>query len=176
VRKTEKAFQSAKEGRMNASQESSQPATLSDQAKDFAKQLVTYADAITAFAVVQLLSFIYLLARGDCFTVNVLNHLCLPIVGSIIVSGAYGILVILCHVGESHIFKDFRDPKVARPATGAWIARYVIILLALVATVEVLRQVKHDMKSHDFLTDCKDSKTEKLTHTCCAPCSTDHHE
>src|SRR4029077_5944843 len=112
-KKLRRRFDPTKEGRMDASQESSQAAPLSDQAKDFAKQLVTYADAITAFAVVQLLSFIYLLARGDCFTVNVLHNLCLPIVGSIIVSGVYGILVILCHVGERHIFGSTRDPKVA---------------------------------------------------------------
>ncbi len=145
---------------MNTSQEPPQAPTLSDQAKDFAKQLVTYADAITAFAVVQLLSFNYLLARGDCFTVNVLHNLCLPVVGSIIVSGVYGVLVILCHVGERHILGSTRDPKVAPLATTAWIARYVIISLALVATVEVLRQVKHDIRNQQFSTDCKDRKIE----------------
>jgi hypothetical protein len=153
-----------------------QPATLSDQAKDFAKQLVTYADAITAFAVVQLLSFIYLLTRGDCFTVNVLHDLRLPIRGSFIVSGLYGLLVILCYLGERHILGSTRDPKVAPLATTAWIARCVIILLSLVATVGVLRRINHDIEEHHFITDCKDSKTERPTYPCCATCSTNHHE
>ncbi len=140
---------------MNASQDSPVSERPSDEAKGFAKQLVLYADAVTAFAVVQLLGFIYLLTRGDCFTVNVLHNVCLPIAGSIVVSGVYGLLVILCHVGERHIFRSSRDSKITPLATGTWIARYTIIILALVATLGILCQVKHDISSHVFSIDCK---------------------
>ena len=171
--KLRRRFSPPTEGRMKASQES--PEAVTAEGREFAKQLVLYADAITAFAVVQLLSFIYLLARGDCFTVNVLHNPRLPLWGSIIVSGAYGLLVILCHLGDRQIWKSSRDPKVAPLATTTWIARYAIIVLSLVATIGVLRRVADDMSNHIFLTECRDSKTEGLTHPCCAPCSTDHH-
>jgi hypothetical protein len=159
---------------MSASQELPKPEEPSNEAKEFAKQLVLRADAITAFAVVQSLSFIYLLARGDCFTVNVLRHLCLPIAGSIIVSGGYWFLVSSCRRGEKRIFNSSRGTTIESLAKKSWWFRYAIILVALVATVGILWRVKHDIESHHFSTDCKDSKTE--THPCCAPCSTNHHE
>jgi hypothetical protein len=145
---------------MNASLQPPLSATLSVEAKDFSKQLVLRADAITAFAVVQLLSFIYLLARGDCFTANVLRHPSLPIAGSIIVSGVYGFLVNSCHRGENKIFQSSRDATIESLAKTSWRFRYAIILVALVATVSILCKVKHDIRNHQFSTDCKDRKIE----------------
>ncbi len=145
---------------MSASQELPKPEEPSNEAKEFAKQLVLRADAITAFAVVQLLSFIYLLARGDCFAVNVLRHLCLPIAGSIIVNGVYCFLVNSCHRGENKIFKSSRGTTIESLAKTSWGFRYGIIIMVLVATVGILWKVNHDINNYQFSTDCKDRKIE----------------
>jgi hypothetical protein len=132
---------------------------VSEEAKDFAKQLVLYADAITAFAVAQLLAFIYLLAHGDCFTVNVMSHVYFPIAGSIIVSGAYVFLVCSCHRGVNRIFKLSKNHRAMAPLVKrTWKLRYAIIILGCAATVGVLGLVAYSMSKNIFSIDCKDAK------------------
>jgi hypothetical protein len=134
---------------------------LNDE-REFAKQLVLYADAITAFAVVQLLAFVYLLAHGDCFTANVLHNVWYPVIGSIIIYFVYLGFVLLCRRGEIAIFTLPRSKVLTRIADRAWKARYAIIAGGLVFTVILLFWVSHDIKNGVFLLDCK--VKEK---TCC---------
>ena len=65
--------------------------------KAFADQLTKYADAIAGFSVVQSLGVVLGLARGDCFTKNVLEIPAVPMVISVLVTGAYFLLTAHCH-------------------------------------------------------------------------------
>jgi hypothetical protein len=129
--------------------------TVSAEAKDFAKQLVLYADAITAFAVVQLLGFIYLLAHGDCFTVNVLYNIYFPTILSFVVNGLYLLLVWRCHRGETSIFGSSRDTAIADLIDRTWKVRYAIIIAAGLSTLFLLWLVAYGMSIHTFSVDCK---------------------
>jgi hypothetical protein len=123
----------------------------SNECRDFAKQLVLYADAITAFSFVQALGFIYLLAHGDCFTKNVLQTPCLPIVGSIVGSVIYFFLVLGCNLGERSIFKTLAKTPPSRLVNWTWGVRYGIIILGLIFTLTVLWLVA---SSSVFVVDC----------------------
>ena len=146
---------------MSATRKSLQRVKVSEEAKDFAKQLVLYADAITAFAAAQLLAFIYLLAHGDCFTVNVMYKVQFPIVGSVIVSGVYFLLVRSCRRGANRILRFSKNHRAIAPLVNkTWRLRYAIILVGCAATVGVLALVKHSITCHSFSIDCKDGKAE----------------
>jgi hypothetical protein len=150
--KLRRRFNPPKEGLIDASQKSRGPVT--DEAKEFAKQLVLYADAITAFAVVQLIAFVYLLVHGDCFTANVLHNVCYPIAGSVIVTVIYVLLVRWCHYGENCILNSSRDSSITSLKKWTWRFRYAVIILACAATVGILDWVDTD-KGHVFRIDCK---------------------
>jgi hypothetical protein len=130
------------------------PPVLANEDRDFAKQLVLYADAITAFAVVQLLAFVYLLAHGDCFTANVLHSVWYPVLGSIFIYSVYLRLDLLCRRGEIAILTLFRGDVLTPIVNRAWKARYAIITGGLVFTVILLFWVSHDIKNGVFLLDC----------------------
>jgi hypothetical protein len=78
---------------------------MSDASREMTKQLGLYADAITAFATAQLLSFTFLMAQGNCFTKNVLKYVSVPIVLGMIVNAAYFALVHSCHRAEDRMVK-----------------------------------------------------------------------
>lgn len=128
-----------------------QNAAPSNEDRDFAKQLVLYADAITAFSFVQALGFIYLLAHGDCFTANVLKKVLFPILGAIAGSVIYFVLVLGCHLGERTVFKTLTKTPPSRLVNWTWGVRYGIIALGLIFTLTVLCLVK---LSPVFLVDC----------------------
>ncbi len=136
--------------------------TVSAEAKDFAKQLVLYADAITAFAVVQLLGFIYLLAHGDCFTMNVLYKIYVPTLLTFAVNGVYLLLVWSCHRGENSIFGSSRDTAITDLVDRTWQVRYAIIIAAGLFTVFLLWLVWYSMSIHAFYVDCKVSNPSLL--------------
>jgi hypothetical protein len=123
--------------------------------RDFAKQLVIYADAITAFAAAQLLAFIYLLAHGDCFTVNVLRCVWFPVVGSIVVNCVYLGLVRACRRGETAILAPVRNDNITRRVNSTWRVRYGIIIAGMIFTVVLLFWVDHNIRHHRFCIDCK---------------------
>jgi hypothetical protein len=134
---------------------------MSDASNDMVKQLRLYADTITAFATVQLLGFIYLIAQGGCFTKNVLTAVWLPIVISFLVNGGYMTLVCLCHNAENRIFatKPERAEKgdkvtldiVKRLQT----TRKAIIAVDWVATIGVLLLIQYGASIGRFCFDCK---------------------
>jgi hypothetical protein len=123
--------------------------------RDFAKQLVLYADTITAFAVAQLLAFVYLLAHGDCFAVNVLRYVWFPVVGSVIVSCVYFGLVWSCRRGETAMLGAVRNENITRLVDRTWYVRYGIIVAGMIFTVVLLFVVRDGITTNHFSVDCK---------------------
>ena len=130
---------------------------MSDEAIELAKQFVLYADAITAFSVVQMLGFIYLLAHGDCFTMNVMRFPAIPIIASAIVNGVYLFLVWSCHNSEDRILgpPSSKGTMLAPLLVNIRRARYTIIIAALYATVIIFGLVSSSIAMHTFFIDCK---------------------
>jgi hypothetical protein len=103
--------------------------------KALAKQLVTYADAITAFSFVQSAAFGSALAQHE-FRESLLK---LPgcwrwgILGAYLV---YGILVGVCWYGSSELLRDSNHDAVTdKWTTYMWFGRVGVILLAAVLSV-----------------------------------------
>lgn len=130
---------------------------MSDASKEMTKQLELYADAITAFATAQLLSFTYLMAQGSCFTRNVLNHVWIPIVMSILVNAAYITLVHLCHRAEDGIVRasESREGVIDGIVTNIWKIRYIILVVDCAMTVGVFGLILLGVTHNEFHFDCK---------------------
>ena|ERR1700723_2034375 len=130
---------------------------MSDAFKEMLKQLELYADTITAFATVQLLSFTYLMAQGGCFTKNVLDHVCVPIGLSLFVNAGYITLVCLCHRAEGRIFKatEAREDVIQEIARNVRKTRYIILMVDCVMTLGVLGLIVLGVYLHEFHFDCK---------------------
>jgi hypothetical protein len=80
--------------------------------KDLAKQLVTYADAITAFAFVQSVAFGFALGQKD-FCANVVRPPCAPLVVGALLAVAYFMyyrLVLQCRVGVNTLLAGLTGP------------------------------------------------------------------
>lgn len=113
-----------------------------------------YADAITAFTVVQLIAFIYLLSHGDCFTANVLNGVYGSVVLSLFVSGVNLFLVKRCQQGENCIYGASRDPIIVPLVNGAWRVRYALIVAAGMTNIAVLGLLSLAKASGRLFIDC----------------------
>jgi hypothetical protein len=136
-------------------------AQMSDASKEMVKQLGLYADTITAFATVQLLGFIYLIAQGGCFSKNVLTAIWLPIgIGSAVSAGYIG-LVCLCHRAEDRIFAtkpetiEKRDKVIQDIVKGLRTTHKTIVVVDWVATIVVLLLIHHGVSIGRFCFDCK---------------------
>src|SRR4029077_14232643 len=97
---------------------------------ELAKQLVTYADAITAFSFVQSTAFGF--ALGQCeFRESVLR---VPYISSSVAGGAYllyGYFVYKCHKGEKALLLGSQDAPVTKIwRNRIWWHRYSVVVLA----------------------------------------------
>ena len=134
---------------------------MSDASKEMVKQLGVYADTITAFATVQLLGFIYLMAQGGCFARNVLTTICLPIGISFLVNAGYMTLVCLCHSAVDRIFTtspelvEKRDKVTQDIVKALRTTRKTVILVDWVATIGVLLLIQYGASISRFCFDCK---------------------
>jgi hypothetical protein len=113
--------------------------------RDFAKQLVAYADAITAFSLVQAIAFGLALSQTELHN-SVIRWssyvLCL-------ISGAYIlylILAALCFLGESQLRRFEIDGVIRRWRIIGWICRLLVLSLALgISLLSVILTVKHGL-------------------------------
>ncbi|MFZ0335687.1 MAG: hypothetical protein WAN10_14580 [Candidatus Acidiferrales bacterium] len=130
---------------------------MSEASREMVKQLELYADAITAFATAQLLTFIYLMAQGSCFTKNVLNHISVPIVLGILVNAAYFALVYSCHRAEDRIVAatEPREDVIQGIVKNLRRTRYIILIVDCVMTVGVLGLIDLGVYFSEFHFDCK---------------------
>lgn len=134
---------------------------MSDASKEMVKQLRLYADTITAFATVQLLGFIYLMAQGGCFTRNVLTTIWFPIGISFLVNASYLTLVCLCHTAEDRIFASNPEPVEKKDNTILDIVknlrttRKTVIIVDWIATIGVLLLIRYGASIGQFCFDCK---------------------
>jgi hypothetical protein len=130
---------------------------MSEASYEMLKQLELYADTITAFATVQLLSFTYLMAQGGSFTKNVLNHVCVPIWLGLFVNAGYITLVCLCHRGEDRILEatEAREDVIQEIAKSVRKTRYINLILDCVMTLGVLGLIVLGVYLHEFHFDCK---------------------
>ena|ERR1700733_3381674 len=131
---------------------------MSDASKEMTKQLELYADAITAFATAQLLSFTFLMAQGNCFTKNVLKHVSVPIVLGMIVNAAYFVLVYSCHRAEDRIAEpaEANEDVIGGVVSNVRMTRYIILAVDCAMTVGVLGLIAYGFYCHhQFYIDCK---------------------
>jgi hypothetical protein len=130
---------------------------MCDEATEMRKQFGVYADAITAFATVQLVGFLFLIAHGDCFAKNVLSSLGWTGGMGFIVNIGYLVLVVLCDIRTDKISKasDAPLPEFRRSRTILRYARYTIILVDLIATVGLPILMNQGWKRGEFFIDCK---------------------
>lgn len=127
--------------------------TTSDEATEMRKQFAVYADAITAFATVQLVGYLLLMARGDCFAKNVLSGFWYAIVIGGIINALYLFFVVLCDKGADEICKV--SAAIAPSLRKLRWLRYGIIGLDLIVTVCVPIALNCGWKRGDFFIDCK---------------------
>jgi hypothetical protein len=74
-----------------------------DEIRDLVKQLRQYVDAITGFATVQLVAFVFLVAHGDCFSRNIEDARWWFIAIGGLMNVLYLSLVHFCHQAEDQI-------------------------------------------------------------------------
>jgi hypothetical protein len=131
---------------------------MSDASNAMTKQLGRYADAITAFATAQLLSFTFLMAQGNCFTKNVLKHVSVPILLGVVVNAAYYVLVYSCHRAEHRIVKATkpREDVIEGVVSNIGMTRYIILIVDCAMTVGVLGLIAFGFYCrHEFYIDGK---------------------
>jgi len=126
---------------------------MTDEAVELRKQLVVYADAITAFATAQLIGFVLLLTHGDCFTQNVLGGLWYAVCIGAVVNAAYLVLVSLCHRAADKT--SMGSPTIASVLRGVRMVRYVIIMADLLITVLLPLAINYGSRHGQFFIDCK---------------------
>jgi hypothetical protein len=100
--------------------------------KEILKQLVTYADGITAFSALQSVGFVLSVASGTALGGNIQRHIrltCLGILASVVI---YFILLWLCHWNENNLAEKL--PKESAPAKAVktiHVVRYCIVAIAI---------------------------------------------
>src|SRR5258708_21287871 len=105
---------------------------ISGGERELAKQLGTYADAITVFSFVQSVTFSFAIADGKDFTKNVLRAEPVVFVLLVLAYVLYGLLVYRCHQGEDELLEHIRSSPVIHTWTQkirCW--RIAVIILAL---------------------------------------------
>ncbi len=128
-----------------------------DEIKDFIKQLGLYADAITGFATVQLVAFVFLVAHGDCFSRNIADARWWVIGIGALINVLYLSLVHFCHEAEDQILDQ---THVRNEATSSIVKRirymrYAIISVDAVATVLLPLMIQWGLNRGQFHIDCK---------------------
>lgn len=126
---------------------------MSDEPSEMRKQFAVYADTITAFATAQLVGFVLLMTRGDCFTRNVLSGLWYAVCIGGIVNVAYFVLIVLCHRGADMIPNG--SVVIAQVLRRIRMLRYAIIVTDLLVTVSLPLVINHSRSIGQFFIDCK---------------------
>jgi hypothetical protein len=78
-----------------------EPEDPNRERKDLAKQLGTYADATTAFAVIQSIAFAFALGSKDLRENILRTPPCLIPALCLVALGIYSLIVLACHLGEN---------------------------------------------------------------------------
>jgi len=73
---------------------------------ELAKQLVTYADAITAFSFAQSVGLVYAMVGQKEFRIVLVEGKCFPLMGIFVGYGLYLYLVKSCHDGEDKLLGE----------------------------------------------------------------------
>ena len=130
---------------------------MTDETKELPKQLGLYADAITGFATVQLVGFVFLMTHGDCFTKNVVDSRWYAIGIGVIVNVMYLALVYFCHRGEDQVFglTYTRNQDVDPIVRGVQAIRYTIIALDGIVTMLLPLAINYGFNHHQFHVDCR---------------------
>jgi hypothetical protein len=116
---------------------------------DVQKQLLTYADAITAFSSAQFVAYVFLLARGDCFTLNVITSIGWSTSLGAVANIGYLSLVSLCYWTAT-----CGSPQVEY-AGAIQIVRCLIIFVELILTVAIPFGIRYGYGKKNFFIDCK---------------------
>jgi len=126
---------------------------MSDEAAEIRKQFAVYADAITAFATVQVVGLMLLMAHGDCFTRNVLGGLWYTVCIGVVINIVYLIVVFLCHQAADKIHKP--TVAIAPALRSVQMLRYVIIVTDLLVTILLPLAINYGWHHGQFFIDCK---------------------
>jgi hypothetical protein len=121
-----------------------------------AKQLVTYADAITAFSFVQSVAFGFALGQKD-FRTSVLKGLWIVALVLGVAYAIYGVFVGRCRNGETGLLGLSDDAKILQWRQGIWRGRFLVLCLGFVLSGIALTLVWYG----DYLQKKNPSKTEK---------------
>jgi hypothetical protein len=130
-----------------------------DEIGGITKQLELYADAVTAFATVQLVGFVLLLAHGDCFSLNIADAKWWVFGIGGAVNLLYLCLVYLCHSEEKRVRHSQRtqnkttEPVLKRIQS----TRCVIIIFEGLVTMALPFAIVFGLANHSFHIDCKAS-------------------
>jgi hypothetical protein len=103
--------------------------------KEVTKQLITYADTITAFTVIQFLAFTYQLTNSD-FHCQIMSAPTSFVITAIIVMNILYFLLILFAQSREQTLHDKTDPTSALIMQIGWI-RLAIVCFFLLATLGV---------------------------------------
>ena len=129
-----------------------------DEINDLVKQLGLYADAITGFATVQLVAFVFLVAHGDCFSRNIEDARWWSIGIGVLINLLYLSLVHFCHQAEDHILDatHARNKATSSTVRRIRIMRYAIIFADAVVPVLLPLMIHWGLNHHhQFHIDCK---------------------
>jgi hypothetical protein len=111
--------------------------------RDLAKQVITYADAVTAFSAAQNAAFAYAVMKGpsDGFAQAILTMSPRLSIGSLLFATAlYVLFVSLCYRGESKLLgvPDSRKPSIRAVVKGMRLTRLGIIFFGAVVAIGTL--------------------------------------
>jgi len=116
------------------------------------KQLLTYADAITAFATAQFIAYTFLLTQGGCFTLNIMKAIWWAASLGAFANAFYIWLVWNCYQTATQGLTP-----VTFPLSNIQKMRYIILALDLIFTVAIPFGIRHGWRAtpQQFIIDCK---------------------
>jgi hypothetical protein len=112
---------------------------MNNEQKELAKRLGTYADAITAFSVVQSVAFAFALPSNKDFNTSVLESWRIALAGCGVAFLIYFYLIRRCHRGEDALLSKSSESALVNTWTNhVRCARYGLIGFALFVSVAAI--------------------------------------
>jgi hypothetical protein len=127
-------------------------APAADEA-EFAKQIRNYADAITAFAILQCIAFCYSVEKGDSMTCNALKYAPIVYISNALATCAYLFGLWCCSFGEDKLI----SPKSLAASilyVRTWLRRGRVIIVLCAGMFALFTMLLLQTKQKD-IADCQ---------------------
>jgi hypothetical protein len=125
---------------------------MAELSAEMRKQLLAYADAITAFATAQFVAYTFLLTHGHCFTLNIITAIWWAAPVGALANGVYIWLVWRCYHAATQGLAQLDVPvwKIQK-------VRYIILAIDLILTCAIPFGIRHGWCAipRQFFIDCK---------------------